>query len=110
MLSLGRCRRAGEGCASTVNMLTKGRFALHVSLTCILLAACATTPPATLPVPVTCVPANTPVKPSVHTPEELAKAPTGADRYMLMASDYLKLYARSLITEPVIEGCRQAGK
>jgi hypothetical protein len=64
--------------------------------------------PGSLPVAVSCVPADTPLKPDVHTPEQLAKVPDGPTRYVMAAADYLRLWAWSLTAEPVIEGCRKA--
>jgi hypothetical protein len=64
--------------------------------------------PGALPVAVSCIPAETPAKPDVHTPEQLAKVPDGPTRYVMAAADYLRLWAWSLTAAPVIEGCRRA--
>jgi hypothetical protein len=64
--------------------------------------------PGALPVAVSCVPAETPPKPDVHTPEQLAKVPDGPTRYVMAAADYLKLWAWSLTAGPTLEGCRNA--
>ena len=67
-------------------------------------------PDAKLPVAISCVAPDTPSAPEVHTPEQLAKAPTGPDRYQMTQGDYLKLYGWMLQASPALEGCRAAGR
>lgn len=73
----------------------------------LLVTACAsvpTAPPVT--VAVSCIPANLSSKPSVEAPQTLAAIPDGASRYVRLAAAYIRLWARSLEVEPVIEACR----
>ncbi|MDB5448584.1 MAG: hypothetical protein JWQ97_3901 [Phenylobacterium sp.] len=93
--------------------LTK-RAAVILNAVCLssVIAACATTKgpttyqPVALAVATSCVPPALGPKPPVETPKELAALPDGPTRLVRLAAAYLTLYARSLETEAVVQGCR----
>lgn len=60
-------------------------------------------------VAVSCVSAETPKAPIVHTPQQLARAADGPTRFTMAGADYLALYAWMLQASPALEGCRKAG-
>lgn len=82
---------------------------ISLALCGLTLTACAhQTPPATLPVAVSCVAPETPKAPQVHTPEQLRLAPDDASFVTMTSADYLALYAWMLKADAVLEGCRNA--
>lgn len=82
------------------------------------LAGCAHTTPepviktveVKVPVTVPCVGTEFPgPRPYADTPEALAKAPSIAERYQLLASEYLPKMARLSLLEGVVSACREKG-
>jgi hypothetical protein len=89
------------------DLMLIGIGAALLTFAILMLPGCATkSPDAAVPVAVSCVPPATPAKPDVHAPEDIARAPTGPDRFALLSKDYPKLFGWSLSAGAVIEGCR----
>jgi hypothetical protein len=63
-----------------------------------------------VPTPVSCVPANTPHRPTnPATREALKAAPDAGARYALLAQFWATMSAWADAADPVIESCRAAG-
>lgn len=88
------------------------RAAVVVTL---LLGACQTVKPepevrtveVAVPVAVSCVPSNTPPRPTYRVSVgDIIGAPTADERYRLTAAAFQERDARLAVVEPVVDGCR----
>jgi hypothetical protein len=89
-----------------------------IGVALLLLAACASGPPAEprvltkevkAAVPVSCVPKDFPSAPAyTDTADALKAAPDAAGRYQLLAANHPARVTREAILEVVVDGCRKA--
>ena len=99
-----------------MNVLTKGRFAMHIAATCSVLAACATRPAepvvkvveVRVAVPVTCVPPGLRPEPTYPDTSEAIKASPGpGDLLQLLAAGRILREQWLSEVRPILALCRK---